>query len=92
MNHTGQALQNCVKSVRIRSFSGPYFPAFRLKTESYGVALQILLGKARIDLAINHTLGHKPVGMLFISKLSFKEHLKSLLSKVQKTASLLRKL
>ena len=25
----------CVKSVRIRSFSGPYFPAFRLNTEKY---------------------------------------------------------
>ena len=92
MNPTGQALQHCVKSVRIRSFSGPYFPAFRLNTESYRVALQILLGKARIDFAINHTLGHKPVGMLLISKLIFKEHFKSLLSKIKKTASLLREL
>ena len=24
---------HCVKSVRIRSYSGPYFPAFRLKTD-----------------------------------------------------------
>ena len=29
--------QNCVKSVRLWSFSGPYFPAFSLKTERYGV-------------------------------------------------------
>ena len=28
---------NCVKSVRIRSFPGPYFPAFGLNTERYGV-------------------------------------------------------
>ena len=28
---------NCVKSVRIRSFSGPYFPAFGLNTEIYSV-------------------------------------------------------
>ena len=26
---------HCVKSVRIRSFSGPYFPAFELNTEKY---------------------------------------------------------
>ena len=26
--------RRCVKSVRIRSFSGPYFPAFRLRIES----------------------------------------------------------
>ena len=24
---------HCVKSVRIRSYSGPYFPAFRLNTD-----------------------------------------------------------
>ena len=28
---------HCLKSVRIRSYSGPYFPAFGLNTESYGV-------------------------------------------------------
>ena len=28
---------DCVKRVRIRSFSGPYFPAFRLNTEKYSV-------------------------------------------------------
>ena len=27
---------NCVKSVRIRSSCGPYFPAFGLKTGRYG--------------------------------------------------------
>ena len=26
-----------MKSVRIRSFSGPYFPAFALNTERYGI-------------------------------------------------------
>ena len=33
--------KHCVKSVRIRSFSGLYFPLFRLKTERYGVSLRI---------------------------------------------------
>ena len=32
---------NCVKSVRIRSFSGPYFPAFGLNTGRYVVSLRI---------------------------------------------------
>ena len=30
-----------VKSVRIRSFSGPYFLAFRLNTETYGLSFRI---------------------------------------------------
>ena len=30
-----------VKSVRIRSFSGPYFPAFGLNTKRYSVSLRI---------------------------------------------------
>ena len=33
--------QHCMKSVRIRSFSGPYFLAFGLNTERYGVVLRI---------------------------------------------------
>ena len=32
---------NSVKSVRIRSFSGPQFPAFRLNTEIYEISLRI---------------------------------------------------
>ena len=31
----------CVKSVGIRSFSGPYFPAFGLNLERFGVSLHI---------------------------------------------------
>ena len=31
----------CMKSVRIRSFSGPYFPAFGLNTERVGVSPHI---------------------------------------------------
>ena len=34
-------ISHCVKSVRIRSYSGPYFPAFELNTERYGVSLRI---------------------------------------------------
>ena len=32
---------HCVKSVRIRSFSGPCFPVFGQDTERYGVSLRI---------------------------------------------------
>ena len=31
----------CVKSVRTRSYSGPYFPSFGLNTERYRVSLRI---------------------------------------------------
>ena len=30
-----------VKSVRIRSYSGPYFPAFRLNTKRYEISVQM---------------------------------------------------
>ena len=30
---------HCLKSFRIRSYSGPYFPAFGLSMERYGVSL-----------------------------------------------------
>ena len=46
---------HCVKSVRIRSYSGPYFSAFRLNTESYGVSLRIQseCGKIRTRITPN---------------------------------------
>ena len=33
--------RNGVESVRIRSYSGPHFPAFELNTERYSVSLRI---------------------------------------------------
>ena len=40
---------HCVKGLRFRSFSGPYFPAFGLNTEIYSVNLRIqfVCGKIR---------------------------------------------
>ena len=32
---------HCLKNVRIQSFSGPYFPVFRLNTERHDVSLRI---------------------------------------------------
>ena len=44
-----------VKSVRIRSYSGPYFPASGLNTERYGVSLRIQpeCGKIRTKITPN---------------------------------------
>ena len=45
----------CVKSVRILSYSGSYFPAFRLNTEKYSVSLciQSKCGKMRTRIIPN---------------------------------------
>ena len=45
----------CVKSVRIRSYSGPHFPAFGLNTERYFVSLRIQseCGKIRTRITLN---------------------------------------
>ena len=42
---------HCVKSVRIRSYSSPHFPAFRLNTETYSGSLRIQFkcGKMRTE-------------------------------------------
>ena len=34
-------ISHCVKSVSIRSFSGPYFPPFRVNAEKYGLSPHI---------------------------------------------------
>ena len=39
MSWVDLGLMHCVKSVRIRRFSGPYFPAFGLNMEKYRVSL-----------------------------------------------------
>ena len=46
---------HCIKSVRIRSYSGPYFPAFGLNTERHGVFLSIQseCGKIRTRITPN---------------------------------------
>ena len=56
----GQYLRHCMKSVRIRGFSGPYFPIFRLSTERYSVSLciQSECGKIRIRKTLNTDIFH----------------------------------
>ena len=57
----------CVKSVRIRCFSGPYFPAFGQNTERYGVSLQIQseCGKIRTKKTPNTDTFHAVTGKRF---------------------------
>ena len=46
---------HCVKSVRIRSYSGLHFPAFEVSTERYGVSFRIQsdCGKMRTRIIPN---------------------------------------
>ena len=39
--NTSPSLPHCVKSVRIRRFSGPHFPAFGMNTERYSISFRI---------------------------------------------------
>ena len=57
MTHSIQIL-HCVKSLQIRSFSGPYFPVFRLNTEIYGVNFRIQSEYRKIRTRKNSIFGH----------------------------------
>ena len=48
---------HCVKSVRIRSYSDPYFTAFGLNTERYGVYLHIQSACGKIPTRITPNKG-----------------------------------
>ena len=60
-------MYHCVKSVRIQSYSGPYFPAFRLNTERYFVSLRILYeyGKIRTRITPNTDTFHAVYVLVF---------------------------
>ena len=49
---------HCVKSIQIRSFSGPYFPVFELNTAIYFVNLGIQSEYREIRTRKNSVLGH----------------------------------
>ena len=49
---------NCVKSVKIRNFSGPYFPAFGQNTETHAVSLRIQSKSEKIRTRKNSVFGH----------------------------------
>ena len=52
--------RHCIKSVRIRSYSGPYFTAFGLNTERYEESLRIQseCGKIRARITPNKDTFH----------------------------------
>ena len=58
--HGEQSNYHCVKSVGIWSCSSPYFPAFGLNTERYGVSLRIQseCGKIRTRTTSNTDTFH----------------------------------
>ena len=61
---------DCVKSVRIRSYFGPHFPIFELNTERYGVSLRIQsdCGKMRTRITPNTNTFHSVLIMkVFLS-------------------------
>ena len=55
---------HCVKSVRIRSYSGLYFPALGLNMERYGISLHIQseCGKIRTRITANTNTFHAVLG------------------------------
>ena len=55
---------HCVKSVHIRSYPGPHFPAFGLNTQRYGVSLRIQseCQKIRTRITPNTDTFHAVVG------------------------------
>ena len=59
----------CVKSVCIRSFCGPYFPALGLNTERYRVSLRIQskCGKIRTRKALNTDTSDSDMLYMFVS-------------------------
>ena len=50
--YNSQKLVHCVKSVRIQSYSGPYFPAFGLNTKRYSVSIRIQIECGEIQTRI----------------------------------------
>ena len=49
---------HCIEFVRIRSYSGPPFPAFGLNMERYGVRIQSESGKMRTRITLNTRTFH----------------------------------
>ena len=60
---------HCVQSIRIRSYSGPHFPAFELNTDSYSVSLciQSEFGKMRTRITPSTGTFHAVISQ-FITK------------------------
>ena len=53
-----QRILHCVKSVRIRSYSGPHFPAFGLNTDRVSLRIHSECGKMRTRITPNRDTFH----------------------------------
>ena len=76
---------HCVKSVRIRSNSGPHFPTFGLNTERYAVKnaewkIQPKCGEIRTRITPNTDSFY---AVTFVTKCKLKEHFKFSLSNIK---------
>ena len=74
---------HCVKSVRIRSYSGPYFPAFGLNAKKYGVFLHIQSeqGKMQTRITPNTDIFHVMIYLfiyLFIYLIHYLQSIKKI--------------
>ena len=60
---------HCVKSVHIRSYSGPYFPAFGLNAKRYSVCIRIQIecGKMQTRITPNKDSFYAVRSMQYIS-------------------------
>ena len=73
-----KSIYHSVKSVRIRSYFGPYFPAFGLNMEGYGVSLHIQseCGKMGTRITPNTDTFHAVhvISALLLQKTKAKDH------------------
>ena len=78
--------KHCIKSVRIRSRSGPHFPTFGLNTERYAISLRIQseCGKIRTRITPNTNTFHAVKSLSLVCKL--KTRSKSTLRKLSETS------
>ena len=85
-------LYHCVKSVHIRSYSGPYFPTFGLNKERYRVSIRIESYCGKIQIPTRITLNTDTFYAVY-SRFIFAEYQKRYLSKlIEDTSSCCAKL
>ena len=58
-------VKHCVKSVRVRDYSGSHFLAFELNTERYSVSLRIQSACGKIRTRITSNTGTGKTGVFF---------------------------
>ena len=79
---------HCVKSVRIRNFTCPYFPAFGLNTESYSVnfCIQSECGKIRTRKTPNMDTFYSLLVTSFVKKQKLYTNLSSVVMELMNMA------